>query len=217
MQRDGSSDHLDIRALAANDPCGARVLREVAGTPPIRTQHVTRSSGSWRTRRVSSSIVRMRMLNLLRGLVLMLAASALGACSGSSTSPGSPPVEAGTHCDDLQPTACVDTASQTVCDATGAWVTQSCDALCGGVGFTNKGCTDNKCQCAMRMDDQCAAGADAYCACNSCAGSASVNAYVNCFLDDPAGTRAELECVGQYLDAQGHADCSAAKLCPGYK
>src|SRR5450432_1104913 len=179
-------------------------VRECCVSSPERHQYVRNTS-----REVQVHGVHEQVLNrsLPLAFACLLTAALPGACSGSSASPAAPPLEAGSYCDDLQPTACVGTASQTVCDASGAWVEQTCDALCGGVGFTNKGCTDNKCQCATRMDDQCAAGADAYCACNTCTGSANVNAYVNCFVDDPAGTRAELRCVGQYLDAQGHADC----------
>jgi hypothetical protein len=101
------------------------------------------------------------------------------------------------------------------CNPSSFYQVQACDDVCGALGLTSKGCVATTCQCDKRLDVACDHGARGYCACKSCTGSDQLNAYVNCYLDDPAGTKTLVRCFSQYVDAQGNVDCNGATSCGG--
>ncbi|HEY2404998.1 MAG TPA: hypothetical protein VGI10_03300 [Polyangiaceae bacterium] len=111
------------------------------------------------------------------------------------------------------PSQCTDATHVNGCQDTGKYALRACTDVCGEVGLTSKGCAQDNCQCDKRTDDACDIGAKGYCACSPCQGSDELNAYINCYLDDPPGTKSLVQCYMQYVDAQGNVDCTGAKVC----
>lgn len=105
--------------------------------------------------------------------------------------------------------------SQTLATCTeGGWTTQSCTSVCGDLGFSAAGCGEDTCMCDAPINETCAVGTQAFCACADAAGEPCSDEqltafYVNCHREGDE----TLTCFAGFVEGDSINCGGAAEVC----
>jgi hypothetical protein len=109
-------------------------------------------------------------------------------------------------CTATSPSQCASGTSINTCIG-GKYTVASCKAYLGAVGFAGSTCTGDACDVGDVLDTTCAAGASAACQCSTCTGDDQLGYYIQCFTDDPAGSKDVFTCMSQAATCDDVAAC----------
>jgi hypothetical protein len=112
----------------------------------------------------------------------------------------------GSCTDATSPSKCTSATELNFC-VSNKYEIETCTEFLSALGFTGSACKGTSCQIETATDTTCQQGVTNLCACQTCTDNDTLNYYVACHTDDPAGTRAAFQCMAKA------ADCVAVNAC----
>ena len=109
-------------------------------------------------------------------------------------------------CTDGAPRKCVSGTELNDC-VSGEYVVAPCSDYLEAAGFTGSECQGQQCVITGYLDETCQAGVLNLCRCEACTSTEEINAYINCYYDDPVGDQAAIYCMAKAVD------CVAVNAC----
>jgi len=121
--------------------------------------------------------------------------------------------EGGGSCSQEGQTRCDDAQTLATCTE-GAWAPQSCTAICGDVGFSADGCSEDTCSCDAPINESCALGSQGFCACaeaagEPCTGNQLSEFYINCHQSGDE----TLMCFAGFVEGESIDCIGAIEVC----